>query len=84
MAETINYILEAVCADWDVGMEELLGRRRDMFTFGARQEAYLRLRRLRLSYKDIGKVMNRHHSSVLRACRDPSRGLKVRSEVAAR
>ena len=62
-------IVEAVARFHHVEVRDMLGAHRDRWLTEARQEACWRLRRAGLSLPRIGKVMNRHHATVLHAIR---------------
>jgi chromosomal replication initiator protein len=76
-------ILDAVSAYFSIGVEALIGRRRDQHTALARHVAmYLLRQETNLSLSTIGKVLgSRDHTTVLHACQRISRLFNVDSDL---
>ena len=55
--------------DFPVTSADVLGRSRSRTVVRARQALYRRLRARGLSYPEVGKLVDRDHTTVLAACR---------------
>lgn len=60
-----NAAVDLVLKRHQLAKDRLLGRQRCRELLGPRQELARALRGLNLSYSDIGRVMNKHHTSVM-------------------
>ena len=58
-------IVSVVCRDFGIKQEYLLGRNRSNYTIKCRTEIVRQLRNTGLSYPEIGKLINRDHSSIM-------------------
>ena len=64
---TPKEIIRIVSARFGIGMGDIIGKSRSQSIFKARKEAAKRLRSdCGLSYPEIGKVLRRDHSTVMR------------------
>ena len=63
--EAIQKSIEEICLKYRISEEVLLGHSRIPYYVVARSELVGWLRMLGLSYPYIGKLMNRHHTSVI-------------------
>lgn len=68
----MNYdtIIDDICDNYGVKKEHLLSRRRDKELVKVRKFAYSLLRKQGLSFPKIGKLMNKHHTTVMKVLRD--------------
>lgn len=65
MKENINKIINKACFLWNVSQEAFLGRRKDMPLPFARSMVAKTIRDVYgLSYTEIGRILNRNHSSI--------------------
>lgn len=58
-------ILNQVCLEKGISIEQLLGKQRKSQFVNARKQCARSLRALNLSFPQIGKLMNRDHSSII-------------------
>lgn len=79
-ARELEPALRAVCARYFVSLEEVLGRSRMKAIAQARRGCFAAMRVRGLSLPDIGRLLDRDHTTVLAGIRTPER----RAEVAAR
>lgn len=61
--------LEEICRMYGVEKMHLLSRRREKHLMEARKVAYWVLRNCGLSFTEIGKLMNKSHTTVLKVLR---------------
>ena len=61
----VPYILEAVCQKFRLSRDEILGRGRTAYVVEARREAAQRLRETGLTLQAIGRILNRHHATII-------------------
>ena len=67
---TPKKIIAKVCRDFGIEQEYLLGRNRSAYTIKCRREIASQLRILGLSFPEIGRLLNRDHSSILDLLKD--------------
>lgn len=73
----INIIVEDVARRRDVGVNEIMGRRRGAEICAARNEAmHIVRQQMKLSTPHIGRIFDRDHSTVIHALRNHAETLK--------
>ena len=60
---------------------EVLGRSQHKFVVDIRRELARGLRQRGLSYPEIGRYLDRHHTAVMHLCAGMPRGQRVRGEI---
>lgn len=63
-----NYIMSRTCQDQGVKLKDVLGKGRWHFLVLVRVLIAVRLRNIGLNYSQIGRLMNRDHSTVMELC----------------
>jgi chromosomal replication initiation ATPase DnaA len=66
---TIRHKLESLCIGRTVTPRDVLGRSHDKETVSIRREFARKLRGTGLSYPQIGRYLDRHHTAVMHLCR---------------
>jgi len=80
----IEEIIEESCMIYDVTKRQLLGPSRKQDYFRARQFVARKLRTHGYFYEQIGKILNRHHTTIMNMCDDEMRERKKSGEKACR
>lgn len=64
-AETIRRIMADVCKRYRVTADQLRGRKRHPQIIAAKQEVIRQCRAAGKSYPEIGKVLGKHHTTIM-------------------
>lgn len=67
--EVYEEIIESLCESYGIRKEHLLSRRRDKELVKVKKLCYSMLRQEGLSYPQIGKLMHKNHTTVLKVLR---------------